>query len=716
MILNNTPDNEAILSNVNGTGEFRIRNSAKAFAILSSGLYANKIRAVIRELSCNAVDSHVAAGKGDVPFEVHLPHALEPWLAIRDFGIGLSKDQVFNIYTTYFESTKTESNAFIGALGLGSKSPFSYTDNFTITAIKDGRKGIYTAFLNDVGVPSIATMGEEIETDESNGVEVRIAVGNRNDFYTFQSEAREVYKHFKLRPKVTGVSDFQFTDPEFKERDIVPGVHYLAYGYSHSFAIMGNIEYPIDIPQSKETLGELHKLLQCGLLMEFDIGELDFQASREGLSYIPSTIAAIKKKLQLLNANLTLHLAEKADAIKNKWDRAIYLQERARENLWQAAVKKYVKDNNFTLLKVDGHYSNPITFELLSKDLAEKYNMTFKTFEYSRYQNHTKNRYSHQVYDPLTKKHVPASAFHVGPNTQFVINDTSIGAMERARYHWRTEKRGHGELVHIIEAVDATKPIQIKAFFKAIGNPPLKQIHRASELKKRERATGLGKNVSILVLEQREQHGWHQKSKDMVWRDAGKLGAFDDTKTYYYVPLSGFTPLGFVTDMKRFSDALRSTGIYTDKVYGVRKSDIDAVKTQKNWVNIDTLVVDKLKNFSDKEVMGAIKSVIDFGNFYRYTASILKDVDVKSPYIKFYNEFKDVETKDSRLQDSLEFLCNSYGVTAGKVKITELTSKYKQDMDVLEKRYPLLNEVGGYVSNNEAIYEYINAIDLMKGY
>jgi hypothetical protein len=51
MIINSSPTNEAVLSNVGEVGEFRIRNSAKAFNILSSGLYANKIRAIVRELS-----------------------------------------------------------------------------------------------------------------------------------------------------------------------------------------------------------------------------------------------------------------------------------------------------------------------------------------------------------------------------------------------------------------------------------------------------------------------------------------------------------------------------------------------------------------------------------------------------------------------------------------------------------------------------------------
>ena len=128
------PQNVAVLSNVAEVGEFRIRNSAKAFKILSAGLYANKIRAIIRELTTNALDSHTAAGTTR-PVDVHLPSSLEPRFSVRDYGTGLDHDEVTNIYTTYFESTKTNSNDFVGALGLGSKTPFSYTDNFTVTAI-----------------------------------------------------------------------------------------------------------------------------------------------------------------------------------------------------------------------------------------------------------------------------------------------------------------------------------------------------------------------------------------------------------------------------------------------------------------------------------------------------------------------------------------------------------------------------------------------------
>jgi len=143
LLLESTPINQAQIKNTGAVQEFNIKNSAKAFSILSSGLYANKIRAIVRELSCNAYDSHVQAGKSDIPFEIHLPNVLEPWFSVKDQGTGLSVQEVQNIYSTYFESTKTGSNDFIGALGLGSKSPFSYTDNFSVTAVKNGIAGLF---------------------------------------------------------------------------------------------------------------------------------------------------------------------------------------------------------------------------------------------------------------------------------------------------------------------------------------------------------------------------------------------------------------------------------------------------------------------------------------------------------------------------------------------------------------------------------------------
>ena len=89
--------------------------------ILSDGLYSNKILAVIRELSTNAYDSHVDAGVADRAFEVHLPTRLEPYFHVRDYGTSMTHDQCMTLYTTYFRSTRNDSNDAVGCLGLGKK-------------------------------------------------------------------------------------------------------------------------------------------------------------------------------------------------------------------------------------------------------------------------------------------------------------------------------------------------------------------------------------------------------------------------------------------------------------------------------------------------------------------------------------------------------------------------------------------------------------------
>ena len=87
--------NPNVVSNtLSNTTQYSIKASAKAFNILSDGLYSDKIAAPIRELATNAYDAHVANDNINTPFDVHLPSVAEPWFAIRDYGIGMSKQEL----------------------------------------------------------------------------------------------------------------------------------------------------------------------------------------------------------------------------------------------------------------------------------------------------------------------------------------------------------------------------------------------------------------------------------------------------------------------------------------------------------------------------------------------------------------------------------------------------------------------------------------------
>ncbi len=719
MLLQTAPQNEAIISNVGEIGEFRIRNSAKAFNILSSGLYANKIRAIVRELSCNAVDSHVAAGKKETPFDVHLPSQLEPWFAIRDYGTGLSHEQVTNIYTTYFESTKTESNDFIGALGLGSKSPFSYTDNFSVTAIKDGVKGIYTAFINDQGVPSIALMTTE-QTDEPAGVEVKFSVNDRWDFDKFRQEAREVYRYFKLRPVVSGEVAFEFRDIEYDTRDIIPNVH--SYKDTRgSRAIMGNIAYPIEIPNADQTLGDLRQLLSCGLEMHFEIGELDFQASREGLSYIPQTVTAIKRKLEAVNAQLAIHIAKEADAIPNLWDRAVFLSKKCHNNLWSAAVKKYAQDSKLPTFD-DSRYGGTMTFKMKVDELAKKYNIVVRGFAYQKHTKAYPNKKQDSHYSDTRNAQGHYDMYHywgitVSKDVKFVVNDTKVGAVERAKFHYRSTKPQDNADVFVLEKANKDKEMNLKAFFKAIYNPPEGAVMLASDLQKKERAdSGLGKNVTILALQERG-HGGYYREREMVWRDAGKADSFDDTQTYYYLPLSGFevqSKFG-MNNVKEFYNDLKDCGIpgLQTTIYGVRKGDIEFIRTQKNWINIEEHISKELnKPIDNKLIMSLVLTAIDNYNNVTYNSTIVDAIaNNKSPYKVFLNKLKGFE-KIRYSEQSLKRLCDRYaqGVTFNPEAQVEA---FRKECHAVQNRYSLL----AYMSRVPAgeLVEYINMVDTQKG-
>jgi hypothetical protein len=720
MKLLNTVQNEAIMSNVGEIGEFRIRNSAKAFNILSSGLYANKIRAIVRELSCNAVDSHTAAGKKDTPFDVHLPNQLEPWFAIRDYGIGLSHEQVTNIYTTYFESTKTSSNDFIGALGLGSKSPFSYTDNFTVTAIKDGVKGIYTAFINDQGVPSIALMATE-ETTEPAGVEVKFAVNEYYDFSKFKDEARYVYTYFALRPVITGVSNFEFRTVEYDTENIIPGVHSYKSGSPHgsrSVAIMGNIAYPIEVPNTEQALGDLRSLLSCGLELHFAIGELDFQASREGLSYIPQTIDAIKRKLEAVNVALVGVLAKEADAIPNLWDRAVFLNKKWHMGLWGSAVKKYVADTKLPTFD-DTRYGGTKSFHMPIDVLASKYNISIRSFNYAKHTKAFPNRKSNL--DHVQKQGGGYDVVHywgitVEDNVRFIINDTKVGAVERAKHHYRQTKPDYNSIVFVLDKIDKTKPMNTKAFFKAICNPPTDRIMQASALEKKDRVAGIAKNVTILSLQERGNGGYYRE-REMVWRDSGKADQFDANQTYYYLPLSGFeiqSKYG-MSDAKQFYSDLKDCGIDGLKtvIYGVRKGDIEFIRSQKNWVNIEDHIAKELsKPIDHKLVMSLVLQAIDNYSNINYNYNIVSQItDTKSPYSVFVNKLKGFD-KIRYNEQSLKRLCNRYANNVNFSPEAQVQG-FVAECTALTQRYPLLTYLRSVPSTELA--EYINMIDAQKG-
>lgn len=720
MILNNTPENQAVLSNVQQTSTFAIKATAKSFHILSNGLYANKVRAIIRELSCNAYDSHVAAGKAHVPFDVHLPNYLEPWFSIRDYGVGLDHQQVTNIYTTYFESTKTGSNDFIGALGLGSKSPFSYTDNFTVTAVRNGRRGVYTAFINEHGIPSIALMMEE-ETDEPNGVEVKFSVNDRWDFEKFAQEAAAVYQYFSLKPVVSGRHNFEPTSVEYVSRDIVPGVHQVISYNKLSVAVMGNIAYPIQVPESDTSLGALRELLKCNLEIHFNIGELDFQASREGLSYIPQTITAIRKKLELLNSQLVLRLTEDAEKIENLWERAEFLIERNGNKLWAAAVVSYLQTNQLDTLTLNNFGVNHRKFELFVDELAAKYNIQIRGFVAYRGKE-TEKAISMSIAhvkqaDGTT---VPRNywAMFTGKNQLFIINDIKRGAIQRTRSYIKSIKTSlpsYDNHVYVLSPADRTKPMRATEFLASIFNPPALQVKLVSSMPDVSRARVSRERVGIFELELRDDT--RRTNRATFWNPVGKDTEFDENETYYYVPIVGHKlDIAHYRDVDTFyRDVTRTPlGIKLTAIYGIRKSDLEWAEEQDNWINLETYIEENIDSIihSVKRALVAHRVSSDFSFF-----SSPEFMNRLSPRSQFRRAGK-VITKLHKYRisnpENARSLIQHFGKSNVLDNIDTIAQKFRNINDQVKNRYPMLNIINHWSRDDKIISDYINLIDNQK--
>ena len=296
---------------VNGdfkTSGFKIQASAKAFEILSSNIYTNKVRAVIREYNCNAYDAHIAAGNSE-PWNVHLPTDLEPYFSVRDYGTGLSDEQVREIFTTYFHSTKTHTNDFVGALGLGSKSAFSLVESFTVTSYYNGKQNNYSCYKDEHGEPQVALLTSN-DTDEPNGLLVSMSVSGRE--YEFEKEAIEVFKYFDRLPNINDREAVNKIKDAKKDYTFVNDKMSLKGNWGSLYALMGNVAYHIPDDYADGLSG----------FIRFDIGDLSFNAGREELSMDDSTKAKLKEVISQVNYDLAQTVHDSLSATACSWEAA----------------------------------------------------------------------------------------------------------------------------------------------------------------------------------------------------------------------------------------------------------------------------------------------------------------------------------------------------------------------------------------------------------
>lgn len=254
-----------------------------------TNLYSDPVLAVVREYSTNALDSHIEADNS-APIEVSLPTALRPTFIVQDYGIGLSAEDLLEIYSKYGASTKRDSDEVVGMLGLGCKSALAYTDQFSIRAVKDGIKTNAIIGRNQHGGGMINIVGEPEQTNESNGVKISIPVKHAQDFIN------KAHEFFQWWEPGTVVIDGSLTAPpgdgiKLDETFTLYKSEQNRYdrSYMRDVIVMGNVPYPL---RDRMISGNLSTGQY--VIARVNIGVVDPTPAREALEYNDRTVTNIK--------------------------------------------------------------------------------------------------------------------------------------------------------------------------------------------------------------------------------------------------------------------------------------------------------------------------------------------------------------------------------------------------------------------------------------
>jgi len=333
-MLQTTEQREVITGGFTEVRKFTIQNSVKMFRITVSGLYADKVKAVLREYLANAYDAQLQAGNPEKPFDLHLPTQWEPWFSVRDYGCSMDHEGVMNNFASIGWSSKDGSSKEVskdlasrqvGKFGLGCKVGFAYSDTFAVIAIRNGEKRTYNAYIDEDGAPLIAHAFTEA-TDEPNGIEITVPV-NVADIDNFKRAATDVLRGFDVQPKLTGAKVVTGTDEV-----VLSGTGWKLFATKSSFsaafkaqARQGTVIYPIDEAAIPGLTHFQRLILQEQILINFEVGEIDITPSRESLSYDPQTIENIKKRISTIEAEMRSSIDAKIADQPNVWTARIAL-------------------------------------------------------------------------------------------------------------------------------------------------------------------------------------------------------------------------------------------------------------------------------------------------------------------------------------------------------------------------------------------------------
>jgi hypothetical protein len=691
--------------------QFQMKASAKAFSILSSGLYSNKVQAVIRELSCNAYDAQVEAGNADLPFDVKLPdnNYGKDTFYVRDYGTGLTEEQIYNVYTTYFESTKTESNDYVGALGLGSKSPFCLTDSFTVESFVDGKLLTFLAFIGKEGMPEISKVGEA-ETTESNGLKVSFETDAGPG--KFRREARNLFKWFPVVPNFITNEELavETVEPLRTLSDTVKVYPGNVFGYDERILVkQGTVVYPIPESIMRQHFAEFEYLSSMRLVIEVDLGQVDITASRESLSFVEMTVTNMKAKFQEIDTLVRGAITEELDVQEGN----IWKLTEATERLGHIYPSSLIWEHE--IVRSHPQYDSN-DFRLPETEYLNKKSETVTIKKYSTWSNRIKGGSGKEYpFHSTFGKEVTVKA---KTNTVFMVNDTTRGPLNVAREYLKKNTVSQLIVIDYVNRRNYSKRV-VNRILKEFENPT--NVVFVSDLPKPTRMTT---KIDPKEIRIRQANNMDVQYWDADWTTRSYNEERDGDA--YFVNLERSTIVdgdfdGKIDEMKRIVENVFPNFYNKVKVCGIPKAQKH--KLAKAGIELNSfidLLKEKVAEITVNDIR--IKSFIDLpdwadtGEFKK----AFENGDITEPrVVEMMTRYtlSSAKSKNGVSKRYLKNLALRFGIElAPEVKNfldkdPEATEDYRANVTAIEESFPMVKfHRAGWNTDDatKALVDYLN--------
>jgi hypothetical protein len=583
------------------------------------------------------------------------------------------------MYRFYGLSDKIDNDKTVGYMGIGSKSPFAYTDSFTTVSYYNGKKYLYINAKDKSGIPTINKMGE-FDTIEENGLEISFGV-KKEDISHFKTAVNNTFTYFPEYPE--GI-----TPPE-KKKVLFTGKKskWIAIKDSYSWEkeidlVIGYIKYSIklkNIPSNLyvQNLQSQSLIPNTRIVLYTNIEDVDISASRESLQYTEKTVKYIENRTKEVREEYIEHVSDLVSKCHSVYE----------------ASKKVCVDQLVPLNDIN-------SFKYCGKKLSYSFPLSFCCFQYHK-----------------NKRRKECCVISI--NDICAINDLGKSGTSRIKQYMK-ENNITGYVLIEKENLEKAKQ-ELGAidddFIFASNLPHVVKIGNATN-----------SNITPIMYVfngsyTNLRHNWRYIANPIYVKKY-----MEEENNLCYVVLERFNIRYFdaLLHPKYLSNLVKLLSFITKtenyNIIGVSSRNEKKIKEYKNCSNFVNLLTKELQKYINNN-----QDFLEWLSYNAYKFNPKLDIDqILSIKIK---DLKDVELKDiitniSKINEKYSTIQNYEILTTRpiikiKEKYSTVIENHKNTLylrlDSICNKYPLLKHIDISNVQSEYITDYLNLVHLKKG-